>query len=199
MAVYSAIKYNVDYGGFAGSLIPLATTTISTATAAVTFDSGIDTTYKDYFFLFNSVHPGTNAARLTFQVDTASNTNFNQTITSTSFKAYAQEDGNAVALTNDAGGDQAQGTGFQNLSTDIIANDADAACSGYLILSNPSSTSFHKNFQGVCNGMTDGSPPYSEVRYTGGYVNTITAVNKIRFKMDSGNIDSGIFQMFGIH
>ena len=32
MAVYNAIKYNVDYQGKAGSLIPIATTTITSGT-----------------------------------------------------------------------------------------------------------------------------------------------------------------------
>jgi len=34
--------------------------------------------------------------------------------------------------------------------------------------------------------------------FTAGYVNTTTALTRIRFKMSSGNIDSGLIKMYGI-
>ena len=70
MATYNAIKYNVDYGGFAGTYIPLASTTISSSTATVSFTSGIDSTYKEYFFILNNIHPSQDNADLSFQVST---------------------------------------------------------------------------------------------------------------------------------
>ena len=45
MATYKSIRYDVDYGGKAGALIPIATTTVSSGTATVNFTSGIDSTY----------------------------------------------------------------------------------------------------------------------------------------------------------
>ena len=35
-------------------------------------------------------------------------------------------------------------------------------------------------------------------RFVSGYVNTTTAITRIRFKADSGNIDSGTIKMYGI-
>jgi len=188
--------------GIGGSLVFIKKLTASSS-GTLSFVHGssdvvFDSTYKEYLFTFKDIHPGTNAGRLTFQVDSSGNTNYNKNITSTSFKAYHQEDGNPAALEYNGSYDQAQGTGFQNLSTDIIS-DNDASCNGYLHIFNPGLATFLKHFVASVNGMTDGSPPYSEIRYTAGYVSeTSAALDKIQFKMDSGNIDAGDICLYGI-
>jgi len=161
-----------------------------------TSDVVLDSTYPIYVFKFISIHPGTNGARLAFQVDTGTNTSYNITVTSSKFKAYQQEDDDN-ALSYDGSYDQAQGTAFQNLGTDLIS-DNDSSASGELWLFSPSSSTFVKHFLATVQGMTDGSPPYSEVRYSAGYFNTTTALTRVQFKMDSGNIDAGTFKMYGI-
>jgi hypothetical protein len=40
--------------------------------------------------------------------------------------------------------------------------------------------------------------PYSIQTFVAGYINTTTALTRIQFKMDSGNIDSGIIKLYGI-
>ena len=50
MATYNAIKYNVDYGGFAGNIIPLATFTSDGSDSNATFTSGIDSSFDEYLF-----------------------------------------------------------------------------------------------------------------------------------------------------
>jgi hypothetical protein len=35
--------------------------------------------------------------------------------------------------------------------------------------------------------------------YNAGYINTTTAITRIRFKMDTGNIDSGQILLFGLN
>ena len=162
-----------------------------------TSDVVFDATYKEYMFTFNNIHPSANGARLAFQVDTGTNTNFNITVTSSKFKAYHKENGSASALGYDGSYDQAEGTGFQNLGTDLI-DDNDSSASGKLLLFNPASTTFVKHFLATVNGMTDGSPPYTEVRYSAGYFNTTTALTRVQFKMDSGNIDAGDICLYGI-
>ena len=70
MAVYNAIKYNHDFAGAAGNLFPLATSTISSGTANVTYNSGIDSTFKEYLFIWNNIHMSTNGeSTFGFQVD----------------------------------------------------------------------------------------------------------------------------------
>ena len=47
MANYHDIKYNVDYGGNAGSLFLLSTFTSDGSDATASFTSSIDSTYKE--------------------------------------------------------------------------------------------------------------------------------------------------------
>jgi len=187
-------------GNSPGALVHIKTLTASSS-ATLSFVDGtdsvvLDNTYPIYKFEFINIHPGTNGARLAFQVDTGTNTSYNITVTSSKFKAYQQED-NDNALSYDGSYDQAQGTAFQNLGTDLIS-DNDSSASGELWLFSPSSSTFVKHFLATVQGMTNGSPPYSEVRYSAGYFNTTTALTRVQFKMDSGNIDAGTFKMYGI-
>ena len=179
-----------------GTLILLSTQTAS-ASATISFTTGLDSTYDEYIFKFINCHPSSNGARLTFNLSTDSGSNYNVTKTSTVFKASHKEDGASTALSYDTNADLAQGTGFQNLGTDLIS-DNDSNVSGILTLFNPSSTTYVKHFIATSNGMSDGSPPYSENRYIAGYGNTTSAVNAIQFKFDAGNIDDGIFKLYGV-
>jgi len=187
-------------GNNPGALVHIKTLTASSS-GTLSFVNGassvvLDNTYPIYKFEFINIHPGTNGARLAFQVDTGTNTSYNITVTSSKFKAYQQEDDDN-ALSYDGSYDQAQGTAFQNLGT-VLINDNDSSASGELWLFSPSSSTFVKHFLATVQGMTNGSPPYSEVRYSAGYFNTTTALTRVQFKMDSGNIDAGTFKMYGI-
>ena len=39
---------------------------------------------------------------------------------------------------------------------------------------------------------------HSTQSYVAGYINTTTAITRVQFKFNSGNIDSGIIKMYGI-
>ena len=200
----TTMAFNASANGLT-TLSPSAMVLIKTLTASssgtLSFLNGsddvvFDATYPVYKFQFIDIHPGTNGARLAFQVDTGTNTSYNITVTSSKFKAYQQEDDDN-ALSYDGSYDQQQGTAFQNLGTDFI-NDNDSSASGELYIFNPSSATFVKNFLATVHGMTNGSPPYAEIRYSSGYFNTATALTRVQFKMDSGNIDAGVIKMYGI-
>jgi len=194
MATYNAIKYNVDYGGNAGSLMPLSTFTSDGSDATATFTSGIDSTYNEYLFIYNNIHPENNDIKFGFQVDTGTNTNYNQTITSSSFFSYHRED-TVIGVSYATGGDQAQGTALQNIS-DSIGNANDEAVSGWLRLFEPSSGTFVKHFMAcsIANMHSEGA--YQTFR--AGYINTTTAITRVQFKFSSGEIQGGTIQMFGI-
>jgi len=183
---------------FSGGAMVFISKSTASSSSTISFTSGIDSTYKEYLFIFNNIHLATNGQYLSFQADTGTNTSYNQTITSTAFKAYHKEDGAAAALGYDTNSDQAQGTAFQRLSSDLIS-DNDASISGSLMIFNPSSSTFVKHFMSEANTMVDGSPPYSEVRYYAGYFNTTTALTRVQFKSTSGNIDAGTITLYGIN
>ena len=176
-----------------GSMTLLQTQTASSS-ATIDFTSNIDSTYDSYVFKFYDIHPSANQD-FQFQVDTGTNTNYNQTITSTFFETYHEEDDSDTGLGYRASGDLAQGTGFQDLSSAIGTNN-DNSLSGTLHLFNPSSTTFVKHFMSNTNLVY--LDRYSLQSFVAGYVNTTTALTRVQFKMASGNIDSGVIKLYGI-
>jgi hypothetical protein len=40
----------------------LLSTQTASASASISFTTGIDSTYKEYMFIFNNIHPATNGA-----------------------------------------------------------------------------------------------------------------------------------------
>ena len=184
----------LDSGVATGSMTLLSTLTAND-TATLDFTSGINSTYKEYIFKFINIHPSTNDEDLTFQVDTGTNTNYNQTITSTAFQVFHGEDGNNGALAYKADRDQIQATAFQPICQDI-GNGNDESMSGYLHLFSPSSSTFVKHFIGLGTNVYSGDAAIQI--YSAGYINTATAITRIRFKMSSGNFDQGIIKMYGV-
>ena len=181
-------------GVSAKSMILLATETASSS-ATISFTSNIDSTYKEYIFKFIDIHPATDQKNLTFQVDTGTNTNYNQTITSSSFYLYHNEGDTTTSLQYITGYDQAQGTGFQILS-ESTGNANDECVCGTLHLFDPSNTTFVKNFMSRTQAAE--GTGYSGDTYVAGYINTTTAITRVQFKMASGNIDAGTIKMYGV-
>ena len=181
--------------GFGGSLNFISKATAS-ASASIEFTSGIDSTYKEYVFYFVNMHPASDSAIFHFNLSTDGGSNYNVTKTSTVFDAYHNESGTTSALGYDTGTDLAQSTGYQSI-VPSLGFDADQSASGYLHLFNPSSTIFVKHFISRINRIQYND--YSADRYVAGYGNTTSAVDAIKFKMASGNIDAGEIILFGIN
>tara|TARA_R100001015_G_scaffold10672_1_gene4250 strand:+ start:232 stop:837 length:606 start_codon:yes stop_codon:yes gene_type:complete len=179
--------------------VPAAMVLLSTQTASssatISFTSNIDDTFPVYMFKFIDIHPATDNANFSFQADTGTNTNYNQTITSTYFASYQTEDGSTAALQYVSGQIQHQGTAFQTL-VDAVGNGNDESCSGTLQIFQPSSSTFIKHFIARSHGY-NGSD-YSTDLFCAGYINTTTAITRVQFKMSSGNIDSGTIKLYGI-
>ena len=156
----------------------------------------LDNTYKEYLFIFNSMHPATDQVSFSFQGNAAGGSGYNETITSTYITSYHNEAGSSAALEYTDANDQAQGTSFQALLHNL-GNDADQCCSGYLRLFNPSSTTFVKHFLAASSNTQ-----YQDIEFThyvSGYFNTTSAIDEIQFKMSSGNIDAGTITLYGIN
>jgi hypothetical protein len=177
-----------------GNMILISSQTAS-ASASISFTTGIDSTYKEYQFYFINCHPATDAVSFQFNGSTDSGSNYNVTKTTTMFEAYNLEDGSSAGVGYDGAQDLAQSTAFQNLAVGV-GNDNDQTCSGYLQLFNPSSTTYVKHFISVSHNAVHSN--YAIARYVAGYFNTASAINAIQFKMSSGNIDDGTILMYGI-
>ena len=192
----------LDAGAFSVSLG--AMTHIKTITASndanVDFEHGsssvvLDSTYPIYLIKLINIHAATNDTQFQFQGNAAGETGFNETITSTYFKAGQNEAGSYNILGYGTGSDQAQGTGYQTISENM-GNENDECGSGELYLFNPSSTTFAKHFIVRFQNQQHASQSYQS--FVAGYFNTTTAIDTIIFKFASGNIDTGTFKLYGI-
>lgn len=185
----------LDNGAFSvslGSQVLISEQTAS-ASASISFTTGIDSTYPIYKFEFINIHPATNLAELRFQGSTNNGSSYGLVITSTKFEAYHNEADTATSLGYNTGVDLAQSTSFQTI-IDATGNNNDDSGSGYLYLFSPSST-YVKHFIARNNHSY---PAYSIDDYIAGYFNTTSAINAIKFQMSSGNIDAGTIKLYGI-
>jgi len=206
VAIISNAVTIADAGAFSASLgsqVLIKTITVSSAAGTVSFVNGassvvLNNTYPLYLFKFINIHPSADDGGLAvnFSVDTGSN--YNVAKTSTNFESYHNEAGDDVATNYSPSGDLAQGTGVQHLTgiSSKMGYDNDQSASGELFLFNPSSTTFVKHF--ISEFTQSDYRNYTWRRNVSGYCNTTSAVDAAQFSMTSGNIDSGIFKLYGI-
>ena len=191
-----AVKDATAFGSITGlgNLVFISRSTASSS-SSLSITSGIDSTYKEYRFYFNNIHPSTDDAKLLINFSSDTGSNYNVTKTTTFFNAQHRENGSGDSLGYRTGADLAQSTSAFNIS-EGTGNDNDQSSSGELILFSPSSDTFVKHFLGRSNTIiaADGSIN----NYFAGYCNTTDVVDAVQFSMDSGNIDSGTIDMYGV-
>ena len=194
----TSVNNVTDFASITGdaTLVLLSTQTAS-ASASISFTSGINSTYDEYIFKFINIHPSSDGQPLLFQGSTDGGSTYGVTITSTAFQASLDEANLYPTLQYSTGRDLAQSTSYQRLSVGGgIQTGNDNSISGYLHLFEPSSNTFVKHF--ISNTCFVSGGDYQINSYIAGYGNTTSAINAIDFKMTSGNIDAGTIQMFGI-
>ena len=186
-------------GGGAWNFIKKLT---ASSSATVSFVDGssdvvLDSTYKEYVFTFKNIHPSVDDSRLTFQGSIDGGSNYNVTMTTTAFRSYQYEDNSDAGLHYQGSADQAQGTGFQRIGILAIGGDNDECGGGYLHLFNPSSTTFIKSY--IARFLETGAEPRAVDGFSGGYFNTTSAINAMRFQFDNdSDIDAGDICLYGI-
>ena len=181
--------------GLSGGSMNLISTQTASGSSTISFTSGIDSTYDEYVFKFYNIHPATDNKRFQFQANVSGGSGYNETMTTTVFRASHNEAGDDAGLSYMTALDQAQGTAFQTIS-DYVGADADQCCNGSLSLFSPSSTTFVKHF--INRTATYQAGNFSMDTFVAGYINTTSAITDIQFKFESGNIDSGVIKLYGI-
>jgi hypothetical protein len=148
-------------------------------------------------FKFYNIHPATKDASFGFNMSIDSGSNYNVTKTTTVFRAYQDEGGAGVtSLGYNGSRDLAQSTADQ-LIMPTVGNLNDECGAGTLHLFNPSSTTFVKHF--ICTtNVYEPDADFTVQYFTAGYGNTTSAIDAVRFQMDSGNIDAGTIKMYGV-
>ena len=173
----------------------LLTTATASSSATLDFTSNINSTYNSYIFKYIDIHPAS-VAQLTVNFRDGGS-NFDATKTTTAFNPYQNEDASAATVIYREAWDLAQSTSDQIIAQEL-GNGNDESAAGYLHLFDPSNTTFVKHFIGVTNYYQQfgGTGPFG--LYYAGYCNTTSAIDGVRFKMSSGNIDAGTIKMYGV-
>tara|TARA_R100001443_G_scaffold56406_1_gene67369 strand:+ start:31 stop:618 length:588 start_codon:yes stop_codon:yes gene_type:complete len=194
MATYASIKYDMDLSSNAtgtGGMTLLSTQTAS-SDSTVTFDSSIDSTYKEYIFKYYDIHPSEGVMLAVNFRD--GSTAYDATKTGTFFEVYQNEAGTSTSLAYVADYDIAQGTGVQRLG--YVGNENDESLAGTLHLFDPSNTTFIKHYIATTPGYHGSNLALTS--HVAGYCNVTAAIDGVQFSMTSGNIDSGTFKMYGV-
>ena len=197
----SLVKYNnnsisslTSAGQLAsGSLVPISEQTAS-GSASIEFTTGIDSTYPIYQFEFISIHPS-NHIEFAMNGSTDGGSNYNVVKTNTTTSAFHGENGSSSAYYY-IDEDLAQSTADAKISGNIYT-DNDSSMSGYMLLFNPSSTTFVKHFITDTQRMDFSSVGYTNRWLTAGYMNTTSSVDAIIFKTITGTFD-GTIKLYGI-
>ena len=183
-------------GGGRATLIKSIT---ASSSASVEFEDGtsnvvLDNTYAKYLIEYKGVHPQTDNVIFSFNAssDTGANYNVEKTF-------HVRIMGN-----QDSGAHEDEGQASQSLENDTgvcqlgryFGNEATEAAWGYMILWDPSNTTFYKHFESWC--LTRHKDDGAYLNKTHGLFNTTSVVDSIIFTMSSGNIDAGVFTLYGI-
>ena len=159
-----------------------------------TSDVVLDNTYPIYKIVYTNVHPATDGQN--FQVNFRDgSTAYDATKTTSFFEAEHQEDDGGTGLAYNTAADLAQATGVQRVTGNVGA-DNDQCCSGYLVLYDPSNTTFVKHF--VMRTANLRSDDIAFDSYVAGYCNTTSAIDGVQFSFASGAIESGTFKLYGV-
>ena len=198
----NGVKNATAFGSITGlgSMVFIKKLTASSS-ATLSFVDGasgvvLDNTYKEYLFTFKDIHAQTDNTYFQFNFSADSGSNYNVTKTSTHFRALHNEGGTESSLDYDSSNDMAQGTGDLNILLNIGSGN-DQCGAGYLHLFNPSSTTFVKHF--IANMNRYDPANFTVNQFTAGYGNTTSAIDAVKFQMDTGNIDAGDICLYGIN
>ena len=202
-AASKGLAFNSSANGFetsSSTSMTLIKTLTASSDSTLSFVDGassvvLDNTYPVYVFKFINLHAETDNKKFEFQGSTNGGSSYGITITSTAFYSNNNETDGSTGFAYYSSQDLAQSTSFQPLIS-FSGNDNDQCVSGSMKFFNPSSTTFVKHF--ISRGNSYGAGDYSQEMYIGGYFNTTSAINAVRFQMSSGNIDAGTIKLYGI-
>lgn len=161
------------------------TRTVASSSASVTFSSLV-TTYQAYAVVFTTVIPATDsvAFQMTYNAIAA---NYDWAVTSVT----AASGGGA----GNGGNNGAAAIQLSKGSTDV-KNSANAGINGILYMPGPNTSNMQMVNWNI-NYMSTATTPFIHV--DGGARNSgTTAINSITFKFSSGNISSGVFELYGL-
>ena len=181
--------------GLGSSMTFISKFTSDGSDTTATFASGIDSTYKEYLFIYNNIHPETDDT--SFQVGFRDGSTAYDATKTTTFFMVQHTEADATQIEYETAHDLAQGTGFLELARSV-GSDNDQAVSGYLHLFNPSSTTFVTHFIARTQYADSSGTTTSVNAFVAGYCNVTAAIDGVQFAMSSDEIQAGTISLYGI-
>ena len=183
--------------GFGSSMKLLSTQTVGSAVAQVDFTNAITgaftNTYREYIFEWINTNSSDDGQNFYFN---ASDDGSNYDVPKVSSSWWLKHDGGTTAFESKTSSFGKEGATIAQLLQWGIGNASGEGASGRLVLYDPAGTTYAKHWISRANEKT--SSAYSIETTIQGYYNTTSAITGIRFTMDSGNVNTGIFKMYGV-
>lgn len=186
----------VSAGGGAGGAMVLLSTQTASSSANINFNSTfITSTYKNYLITWKNVAPANDGSQFLLRVSEDNGS----TIKTTSGDYANLQSGNNTNTPTPTGGGTATGTSILLTcnGVGVMGNATNENGSGHVFIFDPTSTGTYKDFEGQATYVTDDGY-FAGMTFWGDYRSTTNALNYLRFQMGSGNIASGIFNLYGI-
>jgi len=174
-----------------GNLVKISTATLS-SDSLVEFD--LDSTYDHYIFRFSKVHGSSDDDDFRFDASLTSDTDYGSATLTYVLNRDSISESSGVEVGANAG--SSTGTlGIVQLFKGASA-DNDHCLDGTFEIFNPASTTFTKGFTSMILGVQYANNVRRE-RVTGD-IRSSTAVDKVKFFFQDGNLDSGTITQYGV-
>ena len=179
----------------AGSMVFISSHA-ATDSVSIEITSGIDSTYDEYVLYFVNLEIDYNGSQIAFEGSSDGGSSYGVTKTTSVFTATHSESGTS-SLTYQSGQDLAQSTAAQPISYQQGGNaPSDECLCGEMHIYSPSSTTYVKQFTVKTQFYTLNDE--SRNWFGGGYWNTTSVINALKFSAVQGNIQAGTIYLYGI-
>jgi len=176
--------------------LALLLTATASASSSIDFTTNIDSTYEEYELHIINLVPATDDSEVRLVVSEDGGSTFKTGASDYELSISTIDSGNDIYISqtepnlghilltrNSIGGD--------------VGNAAGESFSGVIKIFNPSETSLTKLFQ-VCGSYIHAGGTLQQVSGSAAYKGTSNAIDALRIIMDSGNITSGKFKLYGV-
>lgn len=184
----AAVKTTVVTAAAGGAMVLIQTQAASNS-ATIDFTTGINSTYRRYMILIDSLVPQTDATTLFMRVSEDAGANWKAGLSDYTW-GIVNVSATAEAQSGDAADSEMEITGASAGTGTGESLDAEVT------FTNPAGAVLYKKFRWNAS-LYSSAPATLAVEGNGVYLSA-NAINGVRFLMSSGNIVSGSFSLYGI-
>ena len=215
MANYNDIKYpnavSSNATGLSGgwNLLKTQTVTAGSSVSAVDFIHGtssvvFDSTYEAYLIMYTMVHPSVQKPEFQWApgdgdfTDDKHSANFIMRSNNTESDVDGGGDPSNISIV--VGYDDTHHSNSKTAAEVVVmnvGNGNDQSCSGQIYITDAGETDTWKVFLADGIGDSMGYNDEMESSHAGGMIRQTGAIDRFRFNFSSGNIDVGLFSLYG--